>query len=137
MKKKAFYVGLFMVFVLTGPLTAQQNHLPVLKGLYLGQYPPGKKAERFAEDIITYEPHNSPTFTPDGKEMIICAAKVFSIKNIVLKFFKTLFTTRSIFCAVIAFVSSLDHRDVIDLFKKNMNHKSKNIKKRKLSFAER
>ncbi len=73
MKIKAFYFGIIVVFVLTASLTAQQNHLPVLKGLYLGQDPPGKKAERFAEDIITYEPHNSPTFSPDGKEMIIGA----------------------------------------------------------------
>ena len=73
MNKKAIYVGTVLVFVFICSLGAQQNQLPVLKGQYLGQNPPGKKAEIFAGDIITYEVHCSPTFSPDGKEMIIDA----------------------------------------------------------------
>jgi len=73
MKRKILLIGLIPIFMLTHGLTAQSNKLSVIEGLYLGQNPPGKKAEKFAEDIITYEPHNSPTFSPDGREMIIGA----------------------------------------------------------------
>ena len=42
-----------------------------LKGPYLGQKPPGKRAELFAPDIITYEVHESPSISPDLTEIII------------------------------------------------------------------
>jgi len=44
---------------------------PVLKGPYLGQKPPGMKAEMFAYDLLSagkHEPHR--IFSPDGKEFI-------------------------------------------------------------------
>ena len=73
MNRKAVYAGLFLVFIFAYPLAAEQNKLTVIKGQYLGQKPPGKIAEKFTEDIITYEVRNSPTFSPGGKEMIIGA----------------------------------------------------------------
>jgi len=44
---------------------------PVLKGLYLGQKPPGKNAELFAPELINYEVHGSPFISQDEKEIII------------------------------------------------------------------
>jgi hypothetical protein len=37
------------------------------KGPYFGQKPPGKEAEQFAPQIITYEVHESPSISPDFK----------------------------------------------------------------------
>jgi len=65
--------GLSMFFVFVCSLGAQQDELLVPEGYYLGQKVPGKKAVQFAAGIINYEVHNSPTFSPDGKEMIIGA----------------------------------------------------------------
>ena len=51
---------------------AQQSatDFPVLTGPYLGQKPPGKIAEPFAQDIIAAQHHfhGSVVFSPDGKE---------------------------------------------------------------------
>ncbi len=46
------------------------NDFPVLKGLYLGQMPPGMTPEVFAPGIVSTEGQRefSGTFTPDGKE---------------------------------------------------------------------
>jgi hypothetical protein len=46
---------------------------PSPQGPYFGQEPPGKEAEPFAPQIITYEAHESPSISPDFKEMIIHA----------------------------------------------------------------
>ena len=46
---------------------------PKLKGPYIGQKPPGVKAALFAPDLITYEAHESSTFSLDLTEMIICS----------------------------------------------------------------
>ena len=64
-----FVVFMFICFVLG--CYAQQDDSFVPEGLYFGQELPGRKAELFAPDIITYEVHASPTISPDGKEMII------------------------------------------------------------------
>jgi len=57
-------------------LCAQQDDLPVLKGDYLGQIPPGDAPELFAPGIVTtrhYE--NSITFSPDGKHLFFNSYK--------------------------------------------------------------
>jgi hypothetical protein len=43
----------------------------ILKGPYLGQKPPGKKAELFAPQIIAYEVHESPIISQDLREIFI------------------------------------------------------------------
>ena len=48
-----------------------KEEFPVLTGPYLGQKPPGKNAERFAPDVITYEVHESPSISQDLTEMVI------------------------------------------------------------------
>ncbi len=53
----------------TGSLFSQQSNLLDLNGPYLGQKPPGVKAEIFAPEIVsTGLDDNIITFTPDGKE---------------------------------------------------------------------
>jgi len=49
----------------------KKESFPVLKCPYLGQEPPGKKAELFAPEVITYEVHGSPSISPDEKEILI------------------------------------------------------------------
>ena len=71
MRNKAIFMGLLLSLNLVNGISAQQADTPVPKGLYFGQKLPGRKAELFAPDIITYEVHASPTISPDGKEMII------------------------------------------------------------------
>jgi Tol biopolymer transport system component len=47
------------------------NDFPVLKGVYLGQDPPGMEPEIFAPGIIsTGESEGCSVFSPDGKELI-------------------------------------------------------------------
>lgn len=48
-----------------------QKEFPVFSGAYLGQKPPGDKAELFAPGIVsTCMQHSSAYFSPDGKEVI-------------------------------------------------------------------
>ena len=47
------------------------DKLSDLKGPYLGQTPPGVEAVLFAPEIITYDVHDSPTFSPDGRKIMI------------------------------------------------------------------
>jgi len=49
----------------------EKTSFPVLKGPYLGQKPPGKKAVLFAPELINYEVHGSPLISKDEKEIII------------------------------------------------------------------
>jgi hypothetical protein len=71
--KRKRHLAILFMFLVIGFANAQKKSadLPEHKGLYFGLKPPGQKAEIFAKDIITYEPHASPTISPDGKEMII------------------------------------------------------------------
>ena len=55
-----------LLLKLGGSPAAQQ--FPELKGPYLGQTPPGNKAEVFGPDIISAN-HSSVTIAPDGKEI--------------------------------------------------------------------
>lgn len=52
----------------------QQKILPLLKGPYLGQNPPGNKPELFAPGIISspQHEHSSAIFSPDMKEVYWC-----------------------------------------------------------------
>ena len=71
MKWKAIPIGFLLSIFFLSIVLAQQDDFPVLKGPYLGQKPPGKKAVLFAPEVITYEVHESPTISPDEKEIII------------------------------------------------------------------
>ena len=70
MKIKSFPIFLFVSILMAG-ISHSQNKLSDLKGPYLGQNPPGKKAVLFAPDVIVYEVHGAPSISPDGKAMII------------------------------------------------------------------
>jgi len=48
-----------------------KESIPPLKGPYLGQKPPGIKAELFAPEVITYEVHESPSISQDEKEILV------------------------------------------------------------------
>src|SRR5512135_965831 len=65
---------LFFLLVATFALSfAQQGpkESTKLSGTYLGQPPPGDKAELFAPGVVSseYFEHSSPVFTPDLKEI--------------------------------------------------------------------
>ncbi|MBU2650028.1 MAG: hypothetical protein KKA81_03760, partial [Bacteroidetes bacterium] len=65
--KKIIYVLLFLPLI----GLSQTQDLSELKGLYLGQKPPGKIAVKFAPDVINYEPHESPFFYNNGESILI------------------------------------------------------------------
>jgi Tol biopolymer transport system component len=73
MNRKTVFVFFIILAGLPGISYAQgkSNEFKVPVGLYFSQEPPGNEARPFARDIITYEPHSSPSISPDGKEMII------------------------------------------------------------------
>lgn len=49
---------------------ASEEKFPILRGAYLGQKPPGERAELFAPGIVsTCMQHSSAYFSPDGKEV--------------------------------------------------------------------
>jgi len=52
-------------------LLGQQIDYSKLKGLYLGQNPPGIRAELFAPEVITFEAHDSPIISRDETEFYI------------------------------------------------------------------
>ncbi|MDH4156458.1 MAG: hypothetical protein OEW00_04185 [candidate division Zixibacteria bacterium] len=71
MKHKAISVLILMSSLLPPLINAQQGEFPVLKGLYLGQKPPGLIPEIFMPGIVSTElnEHGAPTFSPDLLEM--------------------------------------------------------------------
>ena len=75
MKRKPviFAIIVATLISLTGLTQSQEekSDFPVLKGPYLGQKLPGKKAVLFAPEVITYEVHESPSISSDEKEIII------------------------------------------------------------------
>jgi len=63
-------VVLLALFLSTIPALAQENSNDnsegsALSNLYLGQKPPGKKAEMFAPEVLTIEPHDAPVIIED------------------------------------------------------------------------
>jgi len=71
MKQKNLIVGFVIVLVLFFNYCTKQSGFPVLKGPYLGQKPPGTKAEMFAYDLLSAGYHETHRiFSPDGKEFI-------------------------------------------------------------------
>ena len=71
MEGKAILSALLFYILFFSLIFGQQDDFPVLEGPYLGQKLPGNKAVLFAPDVITYEVHESPTISPDEKEIII------------------------------------------------------------------
>jgi len=74
-KKRLFFILLIgiLVFYLGNELmsgNAAEEEFPVLRGAYLGQDPPGDKAELFAPRIVsTCVQHSSAYFSLDGREV--------------------------------------------------------------------
>jgi hypothetical protein len=61
----------FFIFCYEQENPRLQSDFPVLKGPYLGQKPPGRKAEQFAVNVFDsiYQGfHSNIIFSPDGKE---------------------------------------------------------------------
>ncbi|MCP4725101.1 MAG: hypothetical protein GY863_08700 [bacterium] len=69
--QRGFYLFTLLCLVITGVLHAQEKEsdLPVLKGSYLGQNPPGIEPEIFAPEVLNINLHTSPLFSPDLKEV--------------------------------------------------------------------
>jgi len=70
MKSKAIFIEILLSILFVFICYAQDD-FPILKGPYLGQKPPGTKAELFAPEVIGYEVHESSSISPDEKEIII------------------------------------------------------------------
>ncbi len=70
MKTFIKFLVLLLLVNLTSKAQKGTNEFPKLVGPYLGQQPPGKTAEPFAEKIIAPENnfHGSVVFSPDGNE---------------------------------------------------------------------
>jgi len=70
MKHRAILITILFSLIFSMISRAQQADLPVLKGPYLGQRPPGMTPEVFAPGIISVENARefSGSFSPDGKE---------------------------------------------------------------------
>ena len=71
-------VVLLALLALAIPATAQDNNenssgSPAEPDLYLGQKPPGAKAEIFAPDVLKDEPHDTPVISRDETWIIIGA----------------------------------------------------------------
>jgi len=69
MNSKSLLLGLFLVLFYAMFLFPYEDDLPVLKGFYLGQKPPGTTPEIFAPGIVC-DSHTQgyPSFTADGNE---------------------------------------------------------------------
>jgi Tol biopolymer transport system component len=71
MKQKVNLVrSVFMILLLLSNC-AKQSDSPIIKGLYLGQTPPGDVPKVFAPETVSsiYWEHSGAVFTPDGKEL--------------------------------------------------------------------
>ena len=70
MKNKVICVGIFLSITFLINSNALQNDLPVLKGPYFGQTPPGMTPEIFAPGIISTEDKYelNSVFSPKGDE---------------------------------------------------------------------
>ncbi|MBN1213052.1 MAG: VCBS repeat-containing protein, partial [candidate division Zixibacteria bacterium] len=53
---------------------SNEKKVQPFKGIYLGQTPPGKKPQAFAENLLLtpFSPHGKIAFSPDGREVIWC-----------------------------------------------------------------
>jgi hypothetical protein len=71
--RKSVILIMPILILLAGVIKSQEksSEFPILKGPYLGQKPPGKKAELFAPEVIRYEVHGSPFISQDEEEIII------------------------------------------------------------------
>jgi len=68
-------IALLTLMCVAIPASAQETtqnkaDSTALADLYLGQNPPGKKAEIFAPDVFKNEPHDSPIISPDETWLI-------------------------------------------------------------------
>jgi len=74
MKSSVLIINLLMATAITIN-TVRETEFPKLTGPYLGQKPPGKKAEIFLEGLISTKefPEMNTAFTGDGKEFYYCA----------------------------------------------------------------
>ena len=69
MKQKAISIGIIILLVLIFSICARQSGLPVLKGPYLGQKPPGMTPQLFASGIVSKgENEILAKPSPDGNE---------------------------------------------------------------------
>jgi hypothetical protein len=71
MKSKAICIGILLCAIIAFESCAQGDNVPVFKGPYLGQKPPGLGPEVFAPGIISTSEFNErdANFSSDGKEL--------------------------------------------------------------------
>jgi hypothetical protein len=86
--------GFFLIYALLGGFVlllgsglpgtkAEKEESPALSGAYLGQKPPGDKAQLFAPGIVsTCMQHSSAYFSPDGKE--VCFSRMLPLPPVIL-----------------------------------------------------
>ncbi len=85
-----FFISIFSIQTMIAEENAgTQYELPILKGDYFGQNPPGLIPEMFAPGIATTELHDDffPVFSPDGNEAYLRIAgypkaKIFYMKRV-------------------------------------------------------
>jgi len=71
MKPKAIFIGILLSIIFVFLSFAQKDDFPILKGPYLGQKPPGMKAERFAPGLLSTNKYSllGLTVSPNGREI--------------------------------------------------------------------
>jgi len=81
-KNKRNIVVLLILYISSMPALAQENvndnsDGSDLSDLYFGQKPPGKKAGIFAPEVLTFETHDSPIISPNGKYLFFVSRRNF------------------------------------------------------------
>jgi len=85
---KKLFAAIVLACLLIIDIQAQENELPVLKGPYLGEKPPGMIPEIFAPGVVsTCLDELNSVFSPDGQEFYFCvrnlgASSLFMMKCI-------------------------------------------------------
>ena len=73
-------LGLSLHLIFITELSAQSDRIPIIKGRYFQQKPPGMTATLFAKGIVSTDSieHSSPAFSPDGN--MVLWTKIYSGK---------------------------------------------------------
>ncbi len=86
MKIKSIVIGAALTIFLFLQGYPQQENLPLLKGPYLGQKPPGMTPEMFAPGIVsTCLQELNSVFSPDGQEFYFCVRAMGASSLFVMK----------------------------------------------------
>lgn len=82
MKLKVIGTEILLCIMLVSCLNAEPDSIPVLKGPYLGQTPPGNIPAIFAPGVVSKDGNQSKLFlTPDGMELIFSSMLIVPGKD--------------------------------------------------------